>query len=515
MVSWLRSDVGKQVDDDGKYNPENVNFILPSVRTLRKHGPVIDPYGSLVREKVNKVVIGLPKGKKKEKESKKIFGAGNLFFFFFFQTIGIKSGGLVFDEMEIRHGLTFVPYTNQLIGLCSGPIGVNQVDSRSWEPGQVNNELASKSFQIFFVSTDGSTCVPLGFKATDGIDGEGAFRVLKPLIEQFADHDIKIEWGSSDGIASNKKLIDLMKENGIDYLHFFDASHMIKNLRSALCLFHIVTATCPVGFSMRTLDQLRKTKTTFTALLPDTLFPTDTMDIDHYKVLVRKELLVELAKETGEAEKGLYLYLTSMRKLHLGFLDNSLEWGERKKMLSEASSYFTSLTEKIGAATKSPISQGLAEQIETSVNSLISLQARHPTILKPSVYGTLVVENFFSIMRAKCRFPSLLEYAHTYHGAFRELVKKFSEDYVFNTARKRPGKCYGNQEGIQFCLDQLGGEDEKSVTYKKLKTENAGTPDQLEKIKKLAEQFRCSRKKLLIRETTCKDGAFGQKVKIR
>jgi len=308
--------------------------------------------------------------------------------------IGIKSGGLVFDEMEIRHGLTFGPYTNQLIGLCSGPVAVNQVDSRSWEPGVVNSELASKSFQIFFVSTDGSVCVPLGFKATDGIDGEGAFRVLKPLMDQFAEHKIQIEWGSSDGIASNKRLIELMKENGIDYLHFFDASHMLKNLRSALCLYHIVTAACPGGFSMRTLDNLRKIKPAFTALLPDTLFPTDTMDIDHYKVLVRRELLAELAKETGEAEKGLYIYLSSMRKLHLGFLDNTLMWEERETMLKEASEYFTGLTKKIGAATKTPISDGLAEQIETSVNSLIILHARHPNILKPSVYGTLVVENF-------------------------------------------------------------------------------------------------------------------------
>jgi len=72
-VSWLRSDVGKQVDDDGNYNPDNANFILPSTRTLKKHGPVVDPYGSLARDKVNNVVIGLPKGEKKKKERKKNF----------------------------------------------------------------------------------------------------------------------------------------------------------------------------------------------------------------------------------------------------------------------------------------------------------------------------------------------------------------------------------------------------------------------------------------------------------
>ena len=136
------------------------------------------------------------------------------------------------------------------------------------------------------------------------------------------------------------------------------------------------------------------------------------------------ELLTELEKETGEAEKGLFTYLQAMKKFHVAFLDNDINWETREKMAKEAAAYFASLTKKVGGASKSPISDGLAEQIQTSVDSLISLHSKYPTTLKPSVYGTLVVENFFSTMRAKVRYPSLLEYAQTYHAAFRELVKK-------------------------------------------------------------------------------------------
>lgn len=518
-MSWLRSDVGKNVDDH-KYNPHHVNMILPSPRTLRKYGPVVDPYGSLAREKVNKVVIGLPKGQRRKEGGKRRennFSSYSFSFLFLFIATGVKSGGLVFDEMEIRHGLTFVPYTNQLIGFCKGPVAVNEVDTRTWNEGEVQKELATKEFQVFFVSTDGSVCVPLGFKATDGIDGEGAFNLLKPLIEQFREHNISIEWGSSDGIASNKRLIQLMKQNGMSYLHFFDASHILKNLRSTLENYHVITESCPTGFSMRTLDALRKINPTYTALLPNTLFPTDKMDIDHYKVLIKKELLAALQKETGEAEKGLFTYLDFMRKFHVVFLDNEVEWAEREKMALETAAYFTSLTKKVGEATRSPITEGLAEQIQTSVQSLISLHVLHPTILRPSVYGTLVVENFFSTMRAKVRYPSHLEYAQTYHAAFRELVKKFSEDYSFNTARRKPGKCYGNQEGIQFCLETIGtnGPKEKKKIYQEMRKTNQGSDEQLKKVEMLAEQFRCSRNKLLIRETSCKDRAFGQKIKIR
>jgi len=269
----------------------------------------------------------------RKKEIKKMTGNLNLFSFFLINT-GFKSGGLVFDEMEIRHGLTFVPYTNQLIGLWKGPVAVSEIDTMTWEQGDIQEQMATKAFQLFFVSTDGSVCVPLGFKATDSIDGEGAFELLKPLINQFAEHGISIEWRSSDGIASNKKLIQLIKDNKMLYLHFFDASHVLKNLRSALENYHIVTDTCKAGFSM---------------------------DIDHYKVLVKRELLAELAKETGEAEKGLLAYLTSMRNFHLPFLDNEIAWETREKIAKEAPVYFTSLTQKIGDATKSPISDGLAD----------------------------------------------------------------------------------------------------------------------------------------------------------
>ena len=46
---------------------------------------------------------------------------------------------------------------------------------------------------------------------------------------------------------------------------------LISDLRSTLENYHILTDTCKAGFSMRTLDVLRKSKPTITAMLPDTL----------------------------------------------------------------------------------------------------------------------------------------------------------------------------------------------------------------------------------------------------
>jgi len=41
----------------------------------------------------------------------------------------------------------------------------------------------------------------------------------------------------------------------------------------------------------------------------------------------------------------------------------------------------------------------------------------------PSVLGTIVVENFFSTVRAKCRYPNLWEYAVYCRRAYFELIK--------------------------------------------------------------------------------------------
>jgi len=323
--------------------------------------------------------------------------------------------------MEIRAGLTYLQYLCQLIGFVDKPVLERAVDNTSWESGDVRGKLASKVFQIFFVATDGSMCIPLGFVPSDTISGEKAFDTIKPIIEKFEQRGIKIEWGSSDGFSTNAKLIALMEKNNIEYLHIFDPSHFLKNLRSILEDFAIVTDTCPGGFSMKTLDNLRRNNPNYAALLPGTLFPTDRMDIDHYKCLVKDDLLKLLEKETGEAEKGLFEFLKNMGNLHKGFLNNGLPFPERKEKLDQAELYFRKLSKKAENQKKAPITVNLAFQITSSVKNLTKLQARHPTTFRPSVYGTLIVENFFSIIRRKVRYPSLAEYACVYSHALEEL----------------------------------------------------------------------------------------------
>lgn len=57
LIDWMRGNTGK----DGNYSVDEIGLILPSARTLRKCGPVSQPYDSLSLSNLEKVISGIPK----------------------------------------------------------------------------------------------------------------------------------------------------------------------------------------------------------------------------------------------------------------------------------------------------------------------------------------------------------------------------------------------------------------------------------------------------------------------
>ena len=162
-------------------------------------------------------------------------------------------------------------------------------------------------------------------------------------------------------------------------------------------------------------------------------------------------------------------------------------------------------------------SQKISDQIRQTCQGISSLASQRSD-LKPSVLGTLIVENFFSRVRGKVRFPSLFEFAIYYNHAYEELVKRFATDYICPFPKRRKGKTYGDQEGITFLLAAIDfpSRTQRKREVKAIKEQNSGTLEQLEKCKSLATTHRCSRKRLLIRGATCKiDPTKTEKIKVQ
>jgi hypothetical protein len=99
-----------------------------------------------------------------------------------------------------------------------------------------------------------------------------------------------------------------------------------------------------------------------------------------------------------------------------------------------------------------------------------------------------------------------------------ELVKKFAIDRPFPLKQQNihATKCYNNQKGLVFSMSDILLKSNKLVkqcrfylifVLKKIlfRNENKGTVNQEYKCTQLAILYACTRKKLLIREATCKE----------
>ena len=132
--------------------------------------------------------------------------------------------------------------------------------------------------------------------------------------------------------------------------------------------------------------------------------------------------------------------------------------------------------------------------------------------------GTIVVENFFSTVRSKCRYPNLWEYAVFSRRALFELIKNNADDYLFIGPKKGQDqwKKYGNQRGINFSMDQINllSTGEKKKLAEKKRAENQGNDEDLVFCQEKGKEYRCKRKRMTVREIKSKDSPFLSKTKI-
>lgn len=146
-----------------------------------------------------------------------------------------NSAGLVFDEIEIRHGLMYRKFDGRIIG------GVDLIpESKVFElrESDIPNLLATHIMQIFLVSTDMRVTVPLGYFPTNGVSSQWLFNKISILVDQFLSFQVNINWTSSDGFKQASefkiKMEAFMKEKKIKYYHIYDYVHVLKNMRNNL-----------------------------------------------------------------------------------------------------------------------------------------------------------------------------------------------------------------------------------------------------------------------------------------
>ena len=463
---------------DLEINMEEWGMFLPANSTLRNYLPPVEVYEGFKKENIENFKKAFPTG-----SPRKVI--------------------IAWDEIEIRYGLVWNPSTKELIGRVDGPIPEKEAKSRNW--AKMNDGLATHVIQYFLISADGAVSLPIGFHPMAAINGEKVFKLVEPLFKVLKEGELALEVvaTASDAFPSNKTLTELLNKNGYHSVHIFDPLHLLKSMRNNLWNQLLVKEN--IEFNLNTLDDLLKpsaeatTRRLFNSLHPGSPFPKDQMDLAPIRKLLSRELIRNLRERPEVHVQKLGEYLYNMRAFDQATTDNAMNNNERFRQLDQVVNYFKSLKN---------LTSGLVDQLSTTVKSINRVydlsQTEEGFEFRVSVLGTIVVENFFSTVRAKCRYPNLWEYGVFSRRAIFELIKQNADDYLFIGPRKGQDqwKKYGNQRGIDFSIDQIKlmskGEKKKMAESKRAK--NGGSDEDLKFCQEKGREYRCKRKRMTVRE---------------
>lgn len=368
-------------------------------------------------------------------------------------------GGLHFDEIDIREGLAFGP-NNTLIGTTLN--GIKEKDVLTFydeNKGKIPSKIANRVFQIFYVALDGSACIPIHYIPSRDLSAEKAFSYIKSIVDEAAKHKIQIKWTSSDLFSGFASYLELMKAEYGDWMHFLDMSHVIKCIRNSGLGSEWKNPDCSEGFSIRDLvtlwfsdEQLRK------KIKLRRIWPVDKQDMESPKLLF--ELIPALKDSSNTKIQALAKLLQHLSNYYECWSDGTKAASEKLDQIKQFIDYLEKWKLKNG--TENFISHQSFSAIKVTHASLIKFKAFFESTLQIPLNNfcfldTLIVENFFSMIRSKVRYPNLWQYSCIHSAAWRELVKKFASDCSYSQRSGKIGQKYPNQKGLKFTMSMVNG----------------------------------------------------------
>eukprot|EP01117_Protostelium_nocturnum_P016476 TRINITY_DN6516_c0_g2_i1.p1 TRINITY_DN6516_c0_g2~~TRINITY_DN6516_c0_g2_i1.p1 ORF type:complete len:618 (+),score=92.84 TRINITY_DN6516_c0_g2_i1:603-2456(+) len=238
------------------------------------------------------------------------------------------------------------------------------------------------------------------------------------------------------------------------------------------------------------------------------LQPSDVMDLDPVRRLINPELIQILNRRTEPKLNALGQYLNHLHQWYQSFRNHDLSIENKVDTLKKCYLYFESLkgvTDVFKRQTK--------ETYESLQLFAEFMKKAEIQFTKTSYLGTDVVENFFSIIRQKVRYPTLFDYWYTQERAWNQLIQKHNAKPDYRLPQKSFSKnCYNLLPQDCFTPDQL-----PSNKVKERKVECILKPkpsaDSIIKMKLLVAKYKPTRKRMLFQESTCKENPTQIKVK--
>jgi hypothetical protein len=431
------------------FNAAHVNNVEPSISELKACTPPAVCYPSLTHDlaRIKAAIESLPAGSSTE-------------------------GGLSMDALALQMGVLWCDYRKELLGCvgreAGGPGAISERELAShpdkYSPIVLHPQIASQVQTIFFTLTSGKLTLPVSYVVQQSEQGKVLFEVVQTLVTELEKIGAVVTWVCSDGFTSCEdyrlRLNEWLKktQRTTPLVHIFDYTHLEKNLRNHLLNKPFASlGNDPVFFSMSTLIDIRAAACNddddacraLVALLPnEVLVPSDKMEWAPVKALfkvapaLRRVIAANRLPALHRHMTAIAEYIDNMERLYSAFAfcdGKPLPWRTRLANLQAAVEYFTAPSR----SEQYSLSTATAKHLTTTLESMTKLwswreeQARlrgdteslAALDMTPWTHlSTLVVENFFSIVRSKVRIPTLMDFADAYRKAFNLLVFRLADE---------------------------------------------------------------------------------------
>ncbi len=344
--------------------------------------------------------------------------------------------GIVWDETDIRSGIE-VMYNDGESRIVGMETLCTIEEFEQMDASIIESSLGDKIIQIFLTFADGSNTFPIAYFARNNNTNMCTFLTEKlcDLVTRLeATKKLKLAWTSSDGDPQNKELEAALKLKFPHSVHLYDAQHIVKNVRNALLNNELKV---PLGDNHITFQHklLGQAIDELKLKLDAKILNPNKLKWEPVKALINMDTS-PLSNHKSINYQGLGSYLQHMSDLYQGLYDNNIDWTLRRKQLERCSTFFQS-TEGVPTPT--------LHHITTTISNMVELVERNnATSFRFSSLGTLVVENFFSILRAKTPVFSVGEYARLHAQAYLIMQIKFASttDLGFSVPSTPLGKNY-------------------------------------------------------------------------
>lgn len=261
----------------------------------------------------------------------------------------------------------------------------------------------------------------MAYFPTTGATGKWIFEKIHQCKKQLrAVAQVQVHWGCSDLFQGCIEYLQLMEQQHSSYKHFFDITHLVKIGRNYLLDYMLKNEDCPQGFCIQKQFPLWEQSPDWQKQIKfEDLHPVDKMKFDHVKHLLT--FASELMNHVDPCVNAIGIYLKHLKMLYDGLNNNEQPLCEKLSALSEVNNYFSSWHSN-PSFREHFVTRNFMMALRTTLKSFQAMCEEFNGIYGcplqvSSIFQDIIVENSFSIIQRKCRYPNLWQYEiYQQHG---------------------------------------------------------------------------------------------------